>query len=55
MSFITNFSSTASEKRDFLREDERTFMNKSIGEARKLMSAQKALERSENKVKAVKT
>lgn len=31
------------------------FMNKSIGEARKLMSAQKVLERSDNKVLAIKT
>lgn len=31
------------------------FMNKSIGEARKLMSAQKMLERSDNKVLAIKT
>lgn len=31
------------------------FMNKSIGEARKLMRAQKASERSDNKVLAVKT
>lgn len=47
MSFITNFSSAASEKSHFLREDGGAFMNKSIGEARKLMSAQKPSEREQ--------
>lgn len=47
MRFIINFSSAASEKSHFLREDGGTFMNKSIGEARKLMSAQKPSEREQ--------
>jgi hypothetical protein len=46
MSFITNFSVAAAEKRHFLREDEKAFMNKSIGEARKLMCGQKVGQQS---------
>lgn len=54
MNFITNFSEGAV-KKALPEWRQEPFMNKSIGKARKLMSAQKVLERSDNKVLAIKT